>query len=66
MIDPTNRATPVGDIADVLSTHGITRSTSEVFHVGDYQYSKLADAVAQSKRTHSVTDLTAHSDWHTW
>jgi predicted DsbA family dithiol-disulfide isomerase len=34
-----------------LTRHGITRVPTAVYILGDYRYTKLADAVAQAKRS---------------
>jgi hypothetical protein len=33
-----------------LARLGITRVTTEQFHIGAYRYARLADAIAQAKR----------------
>jgi hypothetical protein len=33
-----------------MSQFGIVRTTTDVFRVGKYKYSKLSDAIAQAKR----------------
>ena len=33
---------------------GIKRVSTDVYHVGPYKYSKLADAIAETERTNST------------
>ena len=42
--------TPPEAHADDLARLGITRVTTERFHVGPYRYANLADAIAEAKR----------------
>jgi hypothetical protein len=41
---------PHSDFNDTHVKLGISRAFAEVFHVGGYRYSALADAVAQARR----------------
>lgn len=33
-----------------MARHGVTRTSTDTFHCGDYRYAKLSDAIAQAKR----------------
>ena len=36
-----------------LERYGITRVRADTYHVGEYRYGKIADAIAQAKRAES-------------
>ena len=38
------------DVAEQMATYGITRVLVDYFHVGNYRYSNLDDAIAEAKR----------------
>jgi hypothetical protein len=44
------RPTIVADIADQIATYGITRVPVDYFHVGQFRYSNLEDAIAEARR----------------
>lgn len=58
MNKPTPASLVPGDAAPLdsaeqaeLIRYGITRVPAAVYHLGDYRYTKLADAVAEAKRS---------------
>jgi hypothetical protein len=46
--------TVVVDIADQMARYGITRVPVDYFHVGEFRYSNLEDAIAEAKRQHPI------------
>jgi hypothetical protein len=44
----------VADSADQMATYGITRVPVDYFHVGEFRYSNLEDAVAEAKRRQPI------------
>ena len=57
---PADAAAPADDRA-LMAAHGITRTTVHHFFVDGYRYTKLADALAQAKRS-SAKGETRHGD----
>ena len=47
--------TSASDIAEQMTKYGITRTTVDQFHFGDYRYSSFRDALAQAKRSAATT-----------
>lgn len=39
-----------GKVSAELARHGISATTHEVFHLGEYRYTNPNDAIAQAKR----------------
>jgi len=58
---PAAKPAPADDDSALMAAHGITRTTVHHFFVGGYRYSKLADALAQAKRS-SAKGETRHGD----
>jgi len=47
-IDPSG--TDDADSAALMAEYGITRVRADTFHLGEWRYSSLRDAVAQARR----------------
>lgn len=48
------RPTIVADIADQMAAYGITRVPVDYFHVGEFRYSNLEDAIAEARRRQPI------------
>lgn len=48
------RPTIAADIADQMATYGITRVLVDYFHVGEFRYSNLEDAIAEARRQQPI------------
>lgn len=48
------RPTIVADIADQMATYGITRVPVDYFHIGQFRYSNLEDAIAEARRRQPI------------
>ena len=45
---PASQLAP--EVEETMAKYGITRVSVDQFHLGDYRYSNLRDAIAQAKR----------------
>ena len=46
-----NEPTLISENSDELTKYGITKVSVNYFHLGEYRYSNLRDAITQAKRT---------------
>lgn len=43
-------------VAEEMTRYGITRVPVDYFHLGDFRYTSLADAIAQAQRRQRIGD----------